>query len=75
MTTALMRSPPRVPSPMQPTPIVLPGDGAERTVGANVETAAIAVAAWPVVRRNRRRFKVVASLMDSGLSVVFSNYQ
>jgi hypothetical protein len=59
---------------MHPTPIVLPGDEEERTVGANVETVASAVAAWPVVRRKCRRLKfAVFFMMGPDLSTVFSN--
>src|ERR1019366_601323 len=69
-----MRSPPRVPRPMQPTPIVLPGEAAERIAGANVVAAASVVAAWLVVRRNSRRFRIECRFMDSGLSIILFNW-
>jgi hypothetical protein len=54
---------------MQPTPIVLPGDWAERIAGAKFEAAARVVAAWPVVRKNWRRFRVGWLFIDPDLSV------
>jgi hypothetical protein len=54
---------------MQPTPIALPSDSAERTAGAKADAAASVVATWLVVRRNWRRFRVELSFMASGLSV------
>jgi hypothetical protein len=50
--------------------MVLPGDGAERRPGAKLAEAARAVAAWLVVRRNARRFRIELSFIDAGLSVI-----
>jgi hypothetical protein len=59
-----MRSPPRVPRPMQPTPIVLPGEGAESSAGAKLDAAVSPAAAWPVLRKNSRRLRMDVSFID-----------
>jgi hypothetical protein len=49
--------------PMQPTPIVIAVDSAERTAGAMLAAAVRVVAARPVVRRNSRRLRVLFVFM------------
>jgi hypothetical protein len=48
---------------MQPIPIVLAGDSAESTAGAQVEAAASVAAVSPEVRKNCRRFSVILRFM------------